>query len=81
MAADAPSWADQWGAGGIGAMGEAEEDTKAKSESKKKATDGKGGFNKAKAAAMVGAHKIKSGASNSFKWVKNQCRKKNSTTK
>ncbi|KAL5773302.1 hypothetical protein ACOSQ2_013226 [Xanthoceras sorbifolium] len=78
MTTEAPSWADQWGAGGIGAL-EEEEDNKTKKESTKKAADGKGGFNKAKVAAMVGAHKIKSGASNGIKWVKHQCQKKNSS--
>ncbi|KAL9384267.1 hypothetical protein Peur_024590 [Populus x canadensis] len=76
MASEAPSWADQWGAGGIGSM---EDDnytgTKQHTGNKKK-VDAKGGLNKAKAAAMSGAQKLKSGASNSFKWVKSKCQKK-----
>ena len=75
MDKEAPSWADQWGAGGIGAM----EDDKTSNDKDAKANkkgDGKAGLNKAKAAAMMGAQKIKSGATNSFKWVKNKCQKK-----
>lgn len=72
MATEAPSWADQWGAGGFGAMVE-EEDTKAKKENEKKA-DRKGGFGKT-------VMKIKTGASNGFKWVKNQCQRKKKPSK
>ncbi|KAH7545736.1 hypothetical protein FEM48_Zijuj01G0125300 [Ziziphus jujuba var. spinosa] len=59
MATDGPSWADQWGAGGIGAMEEDDNtnDTKKDSNNNKKA----GGLNKAKAAAMASAQKIKTG--------------------
>ncbi|GMN36338.1 hypothetical protein TIFTF001_005943 [Ficus carica] len=80
MASDAPSWADQWGSGGIGAMEEAD-DTKAKKESgvNMKSGDGKAGLTKAKAAALAGAQKIKSGTSNGIKWIKNQCQKKGSS--
>ncbi|KAF3451728.1 hypothetical protein FNV43_RR07824 [Rhamnella rubrinervis] len=78
MASEAPSWADQWGAGGIGAMGEEDNTNKTKkdsSSSNKKAD----GLTKAKAAAMASAHKIKSGTSNGIKWIKNQCQKKGSS--
>lgn len=63
MATEAPSWADQWGTGGIGAM--EEDDTTAKKESNNKKANAKGGFNKAK--AMF---------SNGIKWVKHRCQKK-----
>ncbi|GLT81343.1 hypothetical protein SLA2020_527320 [Shorea laevis] len=76
MAAEAPSWADQWGTGGIGAM-EEEDNANAKKEGTgNKKTNGKAGLGKAKATAIVGAQKIKSGASAGIKWVKNQCQKK-----
>nr|GMD83044.1 Ankyrin repeat family protein, putative isoform 1 [Ipomoea batatas] len=78
MAAEAPSWADQWGAGGIGAMGE-EDNTKAKEEGKKK-EGSQGGLGKAKAVAMAGAQKVKNGTSMGIKWVKNKCQKKNNTS-
>lgn len=74
METEAPSWADQWGAGGIGAM--EEDNTVNKKDNNNKKKDAKTGLNKAKAAAMMGAQKIKSGASNSIKWVKNKCQKK-----
>lgn len=75
MASEAPSWADQWGAGGFGSM---EEDNYASKQdtSNEKKSDAKGGLNKAKTAAMSGAQKLKSGASSSFKWVKSKCQKK-----
>lgn len=82
MATDGPSWADQWGAGGIGAMTEDDDKTKDKSSSSKKKTHAKAaaaGLGKAKAAAVVGAQKIKTGTSLGFKWVKNQCQKKSSS--
>ncbi|MCH88148.1 ankyrin repeat protein, partial [Trifolium medium] len=50
MATEAPSWADQWGAGGFGAM----EDDSTRSQndtSKNKNSGAKGGFSKAKAIA------------------------------
>ncbi|KAG7026631.1 hypothetical protein SDJN02_10634, partial [Cucurbita argyrosperma subsp. argyrosperma] len=77
MAAEAPSWADQWGAGGIGAI-EEDDGSKAKGEhiSDKKARS-KPGFAKAKAATVAGAKKIGSGISNGIKWIMNP-RKKNS---
>ncbi|KAF9683379.1 hypothetical protein SADUNF_Sadunf04G0007300 [Salix dunnii] len=72
MASEAPSWADQWGAGGFGSMEEDNYATKQDTSNEKK-SDAKGGINKAKAAAMSGAQKLKSGASSSFKWVKRGC--------
>lgn len=78
MAAEAPSWADQWGAGGIGALEEEDNANAKKDGTGNKKTNAKAGFGKAKATAMVGAQKIKSGASAGIKWVKNQCQKKSS---
>lgn len=72
MATDGPSWADQWGEGGFGAM--AEEDTKGNKETA--AEKKTGGFGKAKAAAL----KVKNSTSMSIKWVKNKCQKKTSNT-
>ncbi|KAL9681809.1 hypothetical protein QQ045_013597 [Rhodiola kirilowii] len=71
MGSEAPSWADQWGSGGIGAM-EDDDGNKAHKEDEKKKTGsgGKGGFFKAKAAA------VKTGTTMGFKWVKNQCSQK-----
>ncbi|XVE51104.1 hypothetical protein DITRI_Ditri02bG0012000 [Diplodiscus trichospermus] len=77
MASEAPSWADQWGAGGIGAM--EDEDITAKKENGNKKSEGKGGFNKAKTAVLTGAKKLKLGASKSFTWVKNKSQKKGSS--
>ncbi|XVF87742.1 hypothetical protein PTKIN_Ptkin18bG0145000 [Pterospermum kingtungense] len=77
MEREAPSWADQWGAGGIGAM--EDEDVTAKKENDKKKSKGKGGFNKAKTAAMKGAKKLKLGVSKGIAWVKNKCQKKASS--
>ncbi|KAI3419251.1 uncharacterized protein J3R85_013241 [Psidium guajava] len=77
MASEAPSWADQWGAGGFGAM----EDDGAKKEegSNQKKAESKAVFTKAKAAATAGAQKIKNGTSSGIKWIKNQCQKKGSS--
>ncbi|KAJ4830189.1 hypothetical protein Tsubulata_043415 [Turnera subulata] len=75
MATEGPSWADQWGAGGIGAM-EEENTADQKDTGNKKKGDSKTGLTKAKSAAALGAQKLKNGASNSFKWVKNMCQKK-----
>ncbi|KAF3953689.1 hypothetical protein ACB098_05G173200 [Castanea mollissima] len=80
MATEAPSWADQWGAGGIGAMGEEENSNTQKESGNNKKGNAKGGLDKAKATAMVGAQKIKSGASAGIKWVKNQCQKKSTSS-
>ncbi|EXB55127.1 hypothetical protein L484_018053 [Morus notabilis] len=76
MASEAPSWADQWGAGGIGALEEEDNTNSKKDTGANKKGDGKAGLTKAKAAALAGAQKIKSGTSNGIKWIKNQCQKK-----
>lgn len=79
MASEGPSWADQWGAGGFGAMEEDESGNRSKDQqlnSKK----GSSGFSKARAMATAGALKLKSGTSTSFKWVKNKCQKKTAST-
>ncbi|KAF7840622.1 uncharacterized protein G2W53_002920 [Senna tora] len=44
MASEAPSWADQWGAGGIGAMEDEENRSQKDTEKKDKNSDAKGGF-------------------------------------
>lgn len=75
MATDGPSWADQWGEGGIGAM--PDENTKSKKDVEK--ANNSAGFGKAKAAAMAGAQKMKRSTSTSIKWVKNMCQKKTSS--
>lgn len=80
---EAPSWADQWGAGGIGDRGDLDKEAKAK-ENDKKSTGGNAkslasaSFNKAKAAAITGAQKVKCGTSTGFKWVKAKCQKPSS---
>ncbi|PON82584.1 hypothetical protein TorRG33x02_215930, partial [Trema orientale] len=79
MASEGPSWADQWGAGGIGAMEEDDSTTAKKESGANKKGEGKAGLTKAKAAALAGAQKIKSGTSNGIKWIKNQCQKKNTS--
>lgn len=63
MATEAPSWADQWGAGGIGAL--EEDDTTAQKESNNKKANAKGGLSKVKATFSSG-----------IKWVKHRCQKK-----
>ncbi|KAM1033525.1 hypothetical protein FF1_037007 [Malus domestica] len=79
MAAEAPGWADQWGAGGIGALEDAESAKTGENDSSNKKAETKSGLGKAKVAAMAGAEKIKSGTSNGIKWIKNQCQKKKTT--
>ncbi|KAI5656775.1 hypothetical protein M9H77_25568 [Catharanthus roseus] len=78
MATEAPSWADQWGTGGIGALDEdhSVNSTKDNANNKK----GNSGFSKAKAMATAGAQKLKNSTSTSFKWVKNKCQKKTDST-
>ncbi|KAK4360415.1 hypothetical protein RND71_019367 [Anisodus tanguticus] len=75
MAREAPSWADQWGTGGFGAMDEEEshKSNKEINDSNKKAA----GLGKAKAVAMAGAQKVKNSTSMGIKWVKSKCQKKN----
>uniref|UniRef100_M1BRD1 Uncharacterized protein n=1 Tax=Solanum tuberosum TaxID=4113 RepID=M1BRD1_SOLTU len=71
---EAPSWADQWGTGGFGAMDEEEISHKNKKEndSKKKSA----GLGKAKAVAQ----KMKNSTCIGIKWVKSKCQKKNITS-
>ncbi|PIN13584.1 hypothetical protein CDL12_13783 [Handroanthus impetiginosus] len=79
MATDGPSWADQWGEGGFGAM--ANEDTKSNKDGggdKKPAASA--GLGKAKAVALAGAQKVKNGTSMGIKWIKSKCQKKTSST-
>ncbi|KAL5731252.1 hypothetical protein ACHQM5_004000 [Ranunculus cassubicifolius] len=71
---DAPSWADQWGAGGIGAREEEEKNKTMGDETTKK--NNMTTMDKVKAAATVGAQKIKNGTSFGIKWIKTQCQKK-----
>ncbi|KAH1231498.1 hypothetical protein GmHk_09G024378 [Glycine max] len=66
MASEAPRWADQWGAGGIGAM---EDDDATRSQKDMRKNKNSGGF-----------AKIKSGASICVTWIKNQF-KRNNTSK
>ncbi|CAH8251972.1 unnamed protein product [Arabidopsis lyrata] len=71
MASDAPSWADQWGTGGIGVMA-AEETTDGKKDvTGKKSGKTKAGINKAKIVVFIGVN-----------WMKNlvQRKKKDSTS-
>ncbi|KAL9305821.1 putative ankyrin repeat domain-containing protein [Arabidopsis thaliana] len=71
MASEAPSWADQWGTGGIGVMA-AEETTDGKKDvTGKKSGKTKAGINKAKIVVFIGVN-----------WMKNlvQRKKKDSTS-
>ncbi|XP_072951890.1 uncharacterized protein [Typha angustifolia] len=78
---EAPSWADQWGAGGAG-DDTAKNETKEKDNKKNKMANVKAAastsLDKAKAAATVGAQKVKSGTTMGIKWVKNQYQKRTS---
>lgn len=82
MASEAPSWADQWGAGGIGAIEDDDHDTVTRSQkdtggkNKISGSKSKAGFSKAKAVAMIGLEKIKSRASICVKWIKTQFKKR-----
>ncbi|TKY72165.1 ankyrin repeat protein [Spatholobus suberectus] len=78
MASEAPSWADQWGAEGIGAM-EDDGTRSQKDTGKNKNSGAGGGFTKVKAAARIGVQKIKSGASICVAWIKNQFKRKRSS--
>ncbi|KAG5551729.1 hypothetical protein RHGRI_009965 [Rhododendron griersonianum] len=82
----APSWDEQWGGG------EDEHDVAVTNGNKrlgggscKKMEEAKAvasaGLGKAKAAAVVGAQKVRSGTSSGIKWVKNQYQKKCSSNK
>ncbi|PKA48655.1 hypothetical protein AXF42_Ash018472 [Apostasia shenzhenica] len=84
MGSNAPSWADQWGSGGV--MGD--DDNYDKHDSKESGSKGKkmanvkaaasSGLDKAKTAATVGAHKVKSGTSMGISWIKNKYQKRSS---
>ncbi|KAG5620643.1 hypothetical protein H5410_005861 [Solanum commersonii] len=74
MGTEAPSWADQWGTGGFGAMDEEEISHKNKKENdSNKKSSSSAGLGKAKAVAQ----KMKNGTSIGIKWVKSKCQKKN----
>ncbi|KAK4360935.1 hypothetical protein RND71_019887 [Anisodus tanguticus] len=82
MASDGPSWADQWGAGGIGAMDEDDSYYKSSKENgnkKKASTSSSAGIGKVKAVAVAGAQKVKNGPSMFIKWVRSKSQKKNSS--
>lgn len=78
MGSEARSWADQWGAGGIGAIEYDEIDTRSQKDTNNnnKNSGAKVGFTKAKAVAVIGLEKIKSGASICVKWITNHFKKK-----
>ena len=67
---DAPTWADQWGSG---------DDNGASAGAGKADGDKKTVAGNVKAAALVGAHKVKSGTSSGIKWVKEQYQKRASS--
>ncbi|ESQ35671.1 hypothetical protein EUTSA_v10009555mg [Eutrema salsugineum] len=70
MASEAPSWADQWGTGGIGVMAAEEETTNGKKDAAgKKSGKTKAGFNRAKMVAFIGVN-----------WMKNLVQRKKSST-
>ncbi|KAL8268059.1 hypothetical protein R6Q59_001857 [Mikania micrantha] len=77
MASEAPSWADQWGAGGIGAIEEEKMDPKKENDEKKK---GSTAFGKANSVAKEGAKKLKNSTSNGIKWIKNKVQKKSANS-
>ncbi|KVH96753.1 hypothetical protein Ccrd_001156 [Cynara cardunculus var. scolymus] len=79
MASEAPSWADQWGAGGIGAIEEEKVDPN-KETNNNKNNKGSTAFGRANSVAKEGAKKLKNGTSNGIKWIKNKCQKKNSNS-
>ncbi|CDP10792.1 unnamed protein product [Coffea canephora] len=80
MEGSGTSWADQWGTGKTG-----EEDKKKRliKKSGKKMDDFKkvasAGFVKAKAVAVFGAKKVKTGTSLGIKWIKDQSQKRKSS--
>ncbi|KAI3718705.1 hypothetical protein L6452_19587 [Arctium lappa] len=75
---EAPSWADQWGAGGIGAIEEEKVDTNKETNTNK--IKGSTALGRANSVAKEGAKKLKNGTSNGIKWIKNKCQKKNSNS-
>ncbi|KAL0911357.1 hypothetical protein M5K25_019491 [Dendrobium thyrsiflorum] len=88
MGSDAPSWADQWGSGGL----EDEYGNSSSTNNKGKKTPNlkataSAGLGKAKSAAVIGAHhaktaakvgaqKVKTGTSMGISWMKNQYHKR-----
>ncbi|KAF6168170.1 hypothetical protein GIB67_011555 [Kingdonia uniflora] len=86
MANEAPTWADQWEAGGIGDMDEYNEPLTKKNESRssgKKKSGAKAiastGFQKVKVAAIAGIQKVKRGTSIGLKWLKTHYRRKSTS--
>ncbi|KAG9136600.1 hypothetical protein Leryth_027679 [Lithospermum erythrorhizon] len=72
MAAEAPSWADQWGAGGFESIeGDDNAARDAGNQKKKKSIGGK---------AKIVAGKVKKSMSSGVKWIKNKCQKKTSSS-
>ncbi|KAJ1294724.1 hypothetical protein BS78_01G167800 [Paspalum vaginatum] len=81
--AEAPSWADQWGSGedsGSSSNGKADKKKKTTVAANVKAAASEG-LVKAKAAALVGAHKVKTGTTSGIKWVREQYNKRASNSK
>ncbi|KAG6537491.1 hypothetical protein ZIOFF_002585 [Zingiber officinale] len=82
MANGAPSWADQWGAGGLNDDDDYDDKNKESGKDNKKMEKAKAfassSFGKAKAAAAVGASKAKSGTTTGIKWMKAQYQKRTS---
>ncbi|KAL0363215.1 UNVERIFIED_CONTAM: Ankyrin repeat domain-containing protein 13C-B [Sesamum calycinum] len=78
MATDGPSWADQWGEGGFGAIPDENKTSNKDVGADKKPASA--GFGKAKSVATAGAQKVKNGTSMAIKWVKTKCQKKSSST-
>jgi hypothetical protein len=78
---EAPTWADQWASGegdGSSANGKAAGKRTVAGNVKAAASEG---LVKAKAAALVGAHKLKTGTSSGIKWVREQYQKKRTSSK
>ncbi|XP_023645868.1 uncharacterized protein LOC111832623 [Capsella rubella] len=59
MASEAPSWADQWGTGGIGVMAPEETANSKKEVAGKKSGKTKAGINKAKIVVFIGVNWMK----------------------
>lgn len=67
MATEAPSWADQWGAGGFGAMEDENNNNRSQNDTSKKSKN---------PSALC---KAKATASNCVKWLKSLCKRKTTT--
>lgn len=80
MRSEAPTWADQWGSGGMDDYYDRQDDKDSGKGKGKKMANVKAaassGLDKAKSAASAGAQKVKSGTSTSISWIKNKCQKK-----